>query len=488
MNKGIKAIACGTMLFAAVGCQASGADKAAKLFEAKSVEELLTTKKTAVAIDVKDLDVVRTKLWEKFKKEQSAVVQRQKEHKEKKIGFNGKFMKYDYSKIGKMPANGYPLYIAQHGGGGAPSRVNDGQWKHMKVYYKANVKDGIYLAPRGMTDTWNLHFVNEAYVAYDRLIENMILFENVDPNRVYILGFSAGGDGTYRIAPKMADRWAAANMSAGHPGGVRVDNLYNLPFMLQVGEFDRAYGRHQQAPIYNEKLNDLQRLHPKGYVHEINVHINKPHNFSDNHPKEAPQNVWAEPVKMLKYWQDNKLEELLKKNKLAEFKKLYTKAPRKVVKRNTSAIAWMNQYTRNPLPTKVIWDLKERAKRSGVTKDGKELHVTKNRGQQSYWLDLGERTHESVGEEIIIARFDKPSNTVTVEKCGSYLKVLLNNKMVDFSKPVVVKIGDKKFKVKVKPSLKNMIQTLADRGDKNYIFEGAVVITKKDNKWNISSK
>jgi poly(3-hydroxybutyrate) depolymerase len=35
----------------------------------------------------------------------------------------------------------------------------------------------------------------ESYPLYDRLITNMVLFEGVDPERVYLLGFSAGGDG-----------------------------------------------------------------------------------------------------------------------------------------------------------------------------------------------------------------------------------------------------------------------------------------------------
>ena len=42
---------------------------------------------------------------------------------------------------------------------------------------------------------------------YDRLIENMILFENVDPNRVYFLGYSAGGDGVYQIAPRLVEKY-----------------------------------------------------------------------------------------------------------------------------------------------------------------------------------------------------------------------------------------------------------------------------------------
>lgn len=65
------------------------------------------------------------------------------------------------------------------------------------------------------------------------LIENMVLFENVNPNRVYVIGYSAGGDGIYQIGPRMADRWAGAAMIAGHPNGAPADNLRNTAFTLQ---------------------------------------------------------------------------------------------------------------------------------------------------------------------------------------------------------------------------------------------------------------
>ena len=97
---------------------------------------------------------------------------------------------------------------------------------------------GIYLVPRGLTDTWDIHFQPESYILYDRLIENMILFESVNPDKIYLLGYSAGGDGVYQIAPRMADRWAAANMSAGHPNSVDLRNLAAMPIALQVGQSD----------------------------------------------------------------------------------------------------------------------------------------------------------------------------------------------------------------------------------------------------------
>ena len=45
----------------------------------------------------------------------------------------------------------------------------------------------------------------------------MIMLYEVDPNKVYLMGYSAGGDGVYQLAPRMADRFAAAAMMAGHP-------------------------------------------------------------------------------------------------------------------------------------------------------------------------------------------------------------------------------------------------------------------------------
>ena len=58
----------------------------------------------------------------------------------------------------------------------------------------------------------------------------MIAFHDVNPNRVYIMGRSAGGDGIYQVAPRMADRFAAAAMSAGHPNEASHLCLRNIAF------------------------------------------------------------------------------------------------------------------------------------------------------------------------------------------------------------------------------------------------------------------
>ena len=108
-------------------------------------------------------------------------------------------MKFDFIVFGEKPKNGRSLFISMHGGGGAPPKVNESQWRNQMRLYKP--KEGIYLCPRAPTDTWNLWHQSHIDPLFDRLIENLIIFEGVDPERVYLMGYSAGGDGVYQLAP-----------------------------------------------------------------------------------------------------------------------------------------------------------------------------------------------------------------------------------------------------------------------------------------------
>ncbi|OUU21376.1 MAG: polyhydroxyalkanoate depolymerase, partial [Planctomycetia bacterium TMED53] len=170
---------------------------------------------------------------------------------------------------------GRSLYISLHGGGGAPAEVNDQQWENQKRLYSPN--EGIYLSPRAPTNTWNLWHQGHIDRAFDRLIANMIVFHQVDPNHVYLLGYSAGGDGVYQLAPRMADRWAAAAMMAGHPNDARPDSLRNLPFTLHMGAKDSPYNRNGQAQIWKDLLAKLRANDPNGYDHWVEIYADKGH-------------------------------------------------------------------------------------------------------------------------------------------------------------------------------------------------------------------
>lgn len=228
--------------------------------------------------------------------------QRAKEVEERQITLGDKQMKFDIKKFGERPSNGWSLFISMHGGGGAPARVNDAQWRNQKVLYQP--KEGLYVAPRAPTNTWNLWHEPHVDKMFDRLIENLVAIEGVNWNRVYLMGYSAGGDGVYQLAPRMADRWAAAAMMAGHPNGVTPHGLRNLPFALFMGGKDAAYKRNEIAERWKKKLADLQKQDPDGYTHFVKI---------------FPQ---------YGHWMNRE---------------------------DAIAVPWMAKHTRNPMPRKIVW-------------------------------------------------------------------------------------------------------------------------------------
>jgi pimeloyl-ACP methyl ester carboxylesterase len=209
---------------------------------------------------------------------------RSEEFKQKSIELDGLKMPFGYTVFGDKPPNGRSLYISMHGGGGAPAQVNDGQWENQKRLYKLD--EGVYVAPRAPTNTWNLWHEGHIDAFFDRLIEDFVLFEDVDPDKVYLMGYSAGGDGVYQLAPRMADRFAAAAMMAGHPNETSPLGLRNLPFTIHMGEKDGAYNRNQTATTWKTLLADLQAKDPKGYEHFVKLHAGKPH-WMDRQDAEA---------------------------------------------------------------------------------------------------------------------------------------------------------------------------------------------------------
>ena len=194
---------------------------------------------------------------------------------EKAVTVQGKTLRWLEQRFGEKPADGWNLFISLHGGGGAPATVNDQQWRNQIRLYQH--PGSIFVAPRAPTNTWNLW--HEAHIdgLLDRLIASAVITQGVNPNRVYLLGYSAGGDGVYQLAPRMADRFAAASMMAGHPNEASPLGLRNLPFAIWCGSEDKAYNRNRIAGEWLTKLGELAAADPGGYVHSGKVVPGKGH-------------------------------------------------------------------------------------------------------------------------------------------------------------------------------------------------------------------
>ena len=211
-------------------------------------------------------------------------------------------MPFAFTVFGEKPEGGRSLWISLHGGGSCPTAVNDSQWENQKRLYRPS--EGIYLAPRAPWDDWDMWAKAPIDAMFETLIRTMIVCHDVNPNRVYVLGYSAGGDGVWRLAPRLADHWASASMMAGHPGDVSLVNVRNMPFTIWVGAEDAAYNRNEEVRLRGEILDSLQKADPDGYIHECHVIEGKGH------------------------WMD--LED-------------------------AAALPWMAQFTRNTRPAHIVW-------------------------------------------------------------------------------------------------------------------------------------
>jgi poly(3-hydroxybutyrate) depolymerase len=379
---------------AAKSAAALEALQAALAAKPASLSEVAAQEFAKVPLTRGDATAARALLW----KAHVEMIQKDRaEEIKNRVLKDGKLeMPFSYKTFGKKPARGRSLWISLHGGGGAPKQVNDAQWENQKKLY--SVEEGIYLAPRAPTNTWNLW--HEAHIdrLFGRLIEDLIVLEDVNPERVYVLGYSAGGDGVYQIAPRMADYWAGAAMMAGHPNGVSMLSLRNVPFALQVGSKDSAYNRNKMGKEYGEQLDKLQKDDPQGYEHLVKIHEGKGH------------------------WMN--LED-------------------------KAALPWMAKFTRNSTPERVVW------KQTGVAHDRSYWLALPESEMKADSLVAAKRDGQSVhitsAEKVVqlLIRFDDRTadldKPITVTHAGKNLFAGTPARTIDTLCKTLVGRGDPKL-------------------------------------------
>lgn len=258
----------------------------------------------AAALSARDCEMLAPILMDAWKEE---TYERLKTAETEKCLRRGSLaMRFEEREFGEVPQEGYSLYISLHGGGAAPQEVNDQQWQNQINLYRP--AEGIYVAPRAPWNDWDMWFKPALDDMLEDLIQWMVVSREVNPNRVYLMGYSAGGDGVWRLAPRMADRWAAAAMMAGHPGNAQQVNLLNVPFMIWMGENDNAYNRSVEAVKKGAVMDSLENAEPLTYIHETHIVPGKGH------------------------WMD---------------------------RADTAAVGWMANFERDPYPYHIVWQQEE---------------------------------------------------------------------------------------------------------------------------------
>ncbi|MBQ8098478.1 MAG: alpha/beta hydrolase [Bacteroidaceae bacterium] len=320
-------------------------------------------------------------------------------------------MPLHWSVYGEAPADGYSLYISLHGGGGASPEVNDSQWRNQWRLYHPD--SSVYLCPRALVNAWNMHFITESDLFYQRIIHMAVACMGVNHDKVYLMGYSAGGDGVWRLAPRMADSWAAASMMAGHPGDVSLLGLRNTPFMIWCGAQDAAYERNKRCAERILEMDSLQHADAGGYVHEGHILEGKGH------------------------WMN--LED-------------------------ARAVEWMARFRRNPYPDRVVW----------VQGDAMRSHfywLTAPDDEQKKGMTVRADIVKSAdGKPLNIIRISQCDYSNLTLSLNDRMVNLDNPIRVEYK-------GKTIFKGRLHRSAQTLRRTLWQRGDPSYAFPAQLKVT-----------
>ena len=181
--------------------------------------------------------------------------------------------------------------------------------------------------------------------------------------------------------------------------------LRYVPFAIQVGANDGGFKRNQVAVEWGKKLDELSAADPGAYVNFVELHEGKGHWMGLN---------------------------------------------------DRQAIPWMEKFTRNPVPKKVVW-----------FQDDVTHH-------SFYWLERPAedlRAGQLIKAECVGQNISLESTNITTAE------VRLNDVLVNLDEPVVIRAGDCVLSSNVPPRTSSWLaETLAEKGDTNLAFSAAVKV------------
>lgn len=483
------------------------------------------------------------------------------------LALKGTILKYTFQIVGPQtagvqPRDGYPLYIVLHGGGTDPAWKNNNEWRGCATSFfhdpikEHHAKDGaIIVALRGMSNTWDLHWQPQSYALISQLITRLLersptelngdttigvvdyrnlLNPNatslVNPNRVFLWGFSAGGDGAFVLGMKLSDRLAGVIAAAGHPNGTRLYHAANVPMCLEVGEDDWNWGGgtqpFQRGQVYIETMRDIVAACPSlapandtshysvacnivRNIHRKVVIEHKPGWLSQN-DRAINHNYWHQPGMINTEQQiliptpavfNNWYSKILPTwwNTPSDFDRQVDSSNYQPM--NINPLLWAAPRVRDPYPTTVVWDLYWRPDIEKVVKtwEGRRFW---------YWLYLRkpesldlrgpiEKEQKNPDQKLYQPErvsYNKDQNWLHIPQPNDYLGFLINEKMLRLDDPagITVFVGPQRTastmtKVKVSPVASIQRDTLAARRDPNYQFSAMIYLEKSEAGWNVKT-
>ena len=132
---------------------------------------------------------------------------------------------------------------------------------------------------------------------------------------------------------------------------------------------------------------------------------------------------------------------------------------------DTNAVRYVNSFTRDPVPSALVWDLTTRA--------------PKRKDTAFYWL----KADNSVDQGLIKAVYDKAENKVYLEvedEPNGEIKLLATPGLMDFDRPLTVETDKGEFTVDLKADKDIINASIRETGDMNLAWADEIEVDLGD--------
>lgn len=343
-------------------------------------------------------------------------------------------MPYYYGTKGVKPSEGWPLFLYIHGSG-----PKSQEWKTGYIICsRFQDAPSLYFIPQIPNEGGYYRWWQRAKLyAWERLLRQSLLNEEVNANRVYLFGISEGGYGSQRLASYYADYLAAAGPMAGGeiPSDAPAENCGHIGFSLRTGANDYMFARNLLTARTHELFDSLQRCYPDEYQHYIELIPGRGHgiDYSPTTP-------------------------------------------------------WMSQFVRHTHPTHFVW---EDYPLDGIYRRGfyniaiHERDTTSGNERTRYEMDIKGNTINLTINRVQYEPIQRePRWNIPVKHHKHYtpategvFTLYLADEMVDFSKKVKLIVNGKVvYHGKVKPDMKHLINSCATYFDPERLYAAGIEV------------
>lgn len=182
---------------------------------------------------------------------------------------------YLFVKKGQTSPQRKPLLINLHGSGPKSSEFSTAL-SLSKVYADA---PSVYFVPQIPNERRYRWWFQPVQNAWEKLFRLAMISDEIDPNKIYVLGISEGGYGSQRLGAYYADYLAGAGpMAGGEPlKNAPPLNYRNIAFSFHTGEYDTGFGRNKLTALASATFDSLATKYPGDFIHNIVLQKDRGH-------------------------------------------------------------------------------------------------------------------------------------------------------------------------------------------------------------------